>query len=57
MDAELRDRKRELETVKENLMAQLNQVVGRITEVNELESNGYYLVKRKEAKKSKSKNE
>ena len=56
MDAELRDRKKELETVKENLMAQLNQVVGRITEVNELESNGYYLVKRKEAKKSKSKN-
>ena len=29
MDAELRDRKRELETIKENLMAQLNQVVGR----------------------------
>jgi len=57
MDAELKGRVTELSTVKDNLLAQLQNVIGRIDEIKELQSNGYYLAKRKEAKKSKSKNE
>jgi|TARA_Y100000034_G_scaffold40317_1_gene49680 hypothetical protein len=55
MDAELKGRVDELSTVKDNLLAQLQNVIGRIDEIKELQSNGYYLAKRKEAKKSKSK--
>ena len=53
MDVELRDRKKELGTIRDNLMAQLNQVIGRITEIGELEANGYYLTKRKIKKNGK----
>ena len=55
MDAELKGRVDELSTVKDNLLAQLQNVIGRIDEIKELQSNGYYLAKRKEVKKGKSK--
>ncbi len=57
MDAELKGRVTELSTIKDNLLAQLQNVIGRIDEIKELQSNGYYLSKKKEAKKSKNKNE
>ena len=57
MDAELKGRVDELTTARDNLLAQLQNVIGRIDEIKELQSNGYYLAKKKEAKKSKSKNE
>lgn len=47
MDAELKGRVDELSTVKDNLLAQLQNVIGRIDEIKELQSNGYYLAKRK----------
>jgi len=57
MDAELKGRVTELSTIKDNLLTQLQNVIGRIDEIKELQSNGYYLAKKKEAKKSKNKNE
>jgi len=53
MDTELRSRKDELTGIKDNLMAQLNQVIGRLIEIEELESKGYYLAKRKAKKNDK----